>query len=284
MKLLPVSYADRLRSHIDATVAFALQEDLDDIGDVTAELIPAEQMATARIQVKENAVFCGRPWVEAVFAQLDRSVSIDWRHEDGDNVRADTTICVLQGPARSLLTGERTAINFIQTLSGTATVARQYADAAAPQGLIVLDTRKTIPGLRLAQKYAVYAGGCENHRLGLYDTYLIKENHIAAAGSITRAIEKARELRTTQLIIVEVESYEEFREALTAGADRIMLDELPEPDLARVHADTTEIPLESSGSFDLERLQDARSRYVSVGALTKHVRAIDFSMRLEQRD
>ncbi|MCH8553496.1 MAG: carboxylating nicotinate-nucleotide diphosphorylase [Natronospirillum sp.] len=281
MKLLPVPYADRLRNHIDATVAFALQEDLDGIGDVTAELIPEDQQASARIIVREPAVFCGRPWVDTVFAQLDREVSIDWRCEDGDTVRADAIICKLSGPARSLLTGERTALNFIQVLSGTATEASRYAKAAAEHDLIVLDTRKTLPGLRLAQKYAVYAGGCENHRLGLYDTYLIKENHIAAAGGIKQAIERARELRTTQLIIVEVETYEEFMVALDAGADRIMLDELSAEDLGKVQAVATDIPLESSGSFSLDHLKDARSRYVSVGALTKHVRAIDFSMRIE---
>ncbi|MEX1058103.1 MAG: carboxylating nicotinate-nucleotide diphosphorylase [Natronospirillum sp.] len=281
MNLLPVPYADRLKKHIDATVAFALQEDLDEAGDVTAALIPAEQIGQARIIIKESAVFCGQAWLDTVFQQLDPRVKVDWRCSDGDKLKADSTVCKLHGPARSLLIGERTALNFIQTLSGTATTARRYADAAEPHGIVVLDTRKTLPGLRLAQKYAVYAGGCENHRLGLYDTFLIKENHIAAAGGIRAAIERAQHLRTTQLIIVEVETYEEFRVALDAGADRIMLDELSAQDLEKVQADESEIPLESSGNFDLERVTEAKSKYVSVGALTKHVQAVDFSMRME---
>lgn len=280
MKLVPVPYADRLKAHIDATVAFALQEDLEDIGDVTSQLIPEEQVATARIIVKENAIFCGQAWLETVYQQVDKRVEIEWRCQDGDRIKADSTVCKLTGPARSLLTGERTALNFIQTLSGTATVARQYADAAEPQGVVVLDTRKTLPGLRLAQKYAVYVGGCENHRIGLYDAYLIKENHIAACGGITQAIERAQAQRSTQLIIVEVESHDEFRQALEAGADRIMLDELSEEELAKVHAEATDIPLESSGNFTLERVDGAKTKYVSVGALTKHVRAVDFSMRV----
>lgn len=281
MKLLPVPYADRLEDHIDATVAFALQEDLSDVGDVTAALIPEEQVATARIVVRESAVFCGRAWLDKVFEQLDRAVSIDWHCQDGDRLKAGDTVCKLKGPTRSLLTGERTALNFIQTLSGTATIARAYADAAEPHDVVVLDTRKTLPGLRLAQKYAVYVGGCENHRLGLFDSYLIKENHVAAAGGIAPAIEKAKSLRSTQLIIVEVETYGEYLDAINAGADRIMLDELSDDDLARVNAHATDIPLESSGNFTLDRVTDAKTPYVSVGALTKHLQAVDFSMRLE---
>ncbi|MFY0665262.1 MAG: carboxylating nicotinate-nucleotide diphosphorylase [Natronospirillum sp.] len=279
MKLITVPYADRLRKHIDATVAFALQEDLEDIGDVTAALIPEEQMASAHIIIREDAIFCGRAWLDTVFKQLDERVTVQWKCADGDTLTADSVVCELTGPARSLLTGERTALNFVQTLSGTATLSRRYADAARPHHVTVLDTRKTLPGLRLAQKYAVFVGGCQNHRLGLYDTYLIKENHIAAAGGITAAIQRAQDLRSTQLIVVEVETFAEYQEAVEAGADRIMLDELSDSDLQQVLAQGGDIPLESSGNFDLEKVELAKTPYVSVGSLTKHVRAVDYSMR-----
>lgn len=280
MKLLSVPYVDRLRKHIDATVAFALQEDLEDIGDVTAELVPADQIVTANIIAREAAVFCGRAWLDTVFKQLDSRVDIRWHCMDGDELTAEQVVCTLEGPARSLLTGERTALNFMQTLSGTATLARQYADAARPHRVTVLDTRKTLPGLRLAQKYAVFVGGCQNHRLGLYDAYLIKENHIAAAGGIAAAIERAQQLRTSQLIIVEVETFAEYLQAIEAGADRIMLDEVSSDDLHKIMARNDDIPLESSGNFDLARVEQTKTPFVSVGALTKHVRAVDFSMRV----
>jgi nicotinate-nucleotide pyrophosphorylase (carboxylating) len=268
---------------VDANVRAALAEDVGS-GDITAQLVPAERSAVADVITREPGIFCGRPWVEATFAQLDARVSLSWHVADGDPVEADTRLLTLQGPARAILTGERTALNFMQLLSGTATAARRFADAIADSHLRVLDTRKTLPGLRRAQKYAVRCGGCFNHRMGLFDAFLIKENHIAAAGSIAAAVDQARRLAPGRPVEVEVESFEELDLALTAGADVIMLDEFDAADLRRAVAHTQHrAKLEVSGSVTLERLQEIAASgvdYVSIGALTKHVRALDLSLRV----
>ncbi|MDE0747258.1 MAG: carboxylating nicotinate-nucleotide diphosphorylase, partial [Porticoccaceae bacterium] len=200
---------------IPLCVARALQEDIGH-GDITAMLIPAEQEAKGEVVSREHAVICGRPWVDEVFRQLDPNTSIDWLVEDGDKVAPDQLLFSISGNARVLLTGERTALNFLQMLSGTATLARQYADLTTGSEVKILDTRKTIPGLRLAQKYAVTVGGCSNHRIGLYDAFLIKENHIAACGGIALAVAKAREIAPEKLVEVEVETLEELHQALDA--------------------------------------------------------------------
>lgn len=263
-------------------VRIALEEDVGP-GDITAELIPAEATAAAHIITREACVLCGSAWVEEVFRQVDPNICLTWYARDGEQVAADSKLVSLSGPARGLLTGERAALNFLQTLSGTATAARRYADTVAGSGLTVLDTRKTIPGLRLAQKYAVRVGGCGNHRIGLYDAFLIKENHIAACGGITAAVTRARTLHPNKPVLVETENLEEFKEALAAGVDRIMLDDFSEADLAEVARLRPSVPLEVSGGITEERLRTlatAGVAAVSVGALTKHVRAVDLSMRL----
>lgn len=231
----------------------------------------------------------GRPWVEEVYRQLDASVRIDWYAADGERVAAGATLCRLQGPARALLSGERTALNFLQLLSGTATVTSQYAAAVAGTNAKVLDTRKTVPGLRLAQKYAVRCGGGTNHRVGLFDAILIKENHILSAGGIAEAIERAREAHPALPVEIEVESLDEVREALTARADRLLLDNFGIADLraaVRLNREEGNPPaeLEASGGLTLAQVAEVAATgvdYVSVGALTKHVRAIDLSMRVE---
>lgn len=269
---------------IHADVRRALQEDLGD-GDVTALLLPADAQATARVICREEAVIAGRPWFDACHHQIDADTRVEWRVADGDRVTADTVVCTLAGKARSLVSGERSALNFLQTLSGTATVAARYADALAGTRTRVLDTRKTLPGLRTAQKYAVRCGGACNHRAGLFDAYLIKENHITAAGGIAAAVRVARAQHPELLLEVEVESLDELEQAIEAGVDRIMLDEFA-PDTMReaVRRTAGRVPLEVSGSVELHRLPaiaDTGVDFVSVGALTKHVRAVDLSMRLE---
>ena len=242
-------------------------------------------MPAATVITREATVVCGQAWFEAVFRQLDPAVRIDWRVGEGDEVAADTLLCELAGPARSLMTGERTALNLLQTLSATARVARQYARAVEGTGTRVLDTRKTLPGLRLAQKYAVRCGGGHNHRIGLYDGILIKENHILAAGSITQAVAAAKALNAGVMIEVEVESLDELQEALAAGATRILLDEFSLPMLREAVALTGErAELEVSGSVSLASIAEIAATgvaYVSVGALTKHVTAVDLSMRVK---
>jgi nicotinate-nucleotide pyrophosphorylase (carboxylating) len=260
-----------------------LSEDLGP-GDLTAAIIPAEATATATVLTREPMVLCGRAWFAAVFRRLDSSVAIDWRVEEGAFISPGTVLCSLHGPARALLTGERTALNLLQTLSGTATTARGYAEAVAGTGVRVLDTRKTLPGLRLAQKYAVRCGGCHNHRIGLYDGILIKENHILAAGSITKAVSTAKAMGAAVMIEVEVENLDELREALDAGAERILLDNFSlgmmreAVALARGRAE-----LEVSGNVTLATIREFAETgvdYISVGALTKNLRAIDLSMRI----
>jgi nicotinate-nucleotide pyrophosphorylase (carboxylating) len=268
-------------------VEAALREDLG-TGDVTAMLVPAAQRVHGRVMTREPAVLCGRAWVDETFRQLDPKVQLTWQAADGERVAAEQIIFALAGPARPVLTGERTALNFLQLLSGTATMTRRFVDAVAGTHCRILDTRKTVPGLRTAQKYAVRCGGAQNHRMGLFDQVLIKENHIAAAGSLTGAIEVARRDAAGVAIEVEVETLSELQEALNARPDIVMLDEFSLEDmrnavaLNRAHA--VPAKLEVSGSVSLEAVRaiaETGVDYISVGALTKHVRAIDLSMRLE---
>ena len=269
---------------IERDVRRALDEDIGS-GDVTADLLPAGAMARARVVSRDAAVICGRAWFEQCFLQLDAAIRIEWHAADGDRVAAGSLLCHVEGAARALVSAERTALNFLQTLSGTATATAAYVEAARGTRTTILDTRKTLPGLRMAQKYAVCVGGGRNHRMGLYDAVLIKENHIAAAGSIAAAVRRARALHPDLLVETEVEDFTELREALAAGADRIMLDEFELHELAQAVAEAGgRVPLEVSGSVALERVRaiaETGVDYVSIGALTKNVRAIDLSMRIE---
>ncbi len=271
---------DQIGPSITQSVQYALEEDIGS-GDISAALIPADATVIAEIITKEACVVCGRPWVDEVFAQLG-GVALNWQVAEGDLVEAHTRLLTLQGNARSILSGERTALNFLQTLSGTASKSRQMANAA-PAGVTVLDTRKTLPGLRHAQKYAVKTGGCNNHRLGLYDAYLIKENHIAACGGISAAVAQARLRHPDRPIIVEVENFREYQEAASLPIDRIMLDEFSADDLQQVLSAPSSVDIEISGNIDLAALANIRgfrTCHVSSGALTKHVHAIDLSLRV----
>ena len=269
-------------------VARALAEDVGS-GDLTAALVPATRSGRATVITREAAVLCGRPWVDEVFRQLDPSVRVEWAAAEGAAVAPGDLLCTIEGPARSLLTGERTALNFLQSLSGTATVARRYAAVLDGLPCRVLDTRKTVPGLRRAQKYAVRVGGGANHRMGLYDGILVKENHIMAAGSIAAAVAAARAQGATVPVEVEVETLAELREALDAGADMALLDEFSLDDLRAAVAMNRSHPrgpikLEASGNVTLETLRSIAETgvdFVSVGSLTKHVRAVDLSMRFQ---
>lgn len=268
------------------TVALALAEDLG-TGDLTANLIPESSLAKATIISREEAVICGRPWFDEVFAQLDKAFSqtttINWLVKEGDRVSPNQEICTLEGNARVLLTGERTALNFLQTLAGTATTTAQYVAALQDSATQILDTRKTLPNLRLAQKYAVKCGGGTNHRIGLYDAILIKENHIMAAGSIAKAVEQAKLAGVT--VEVEVESLDELQQALAAQADIVMLDNFDLESLKQAVALTNkQAKLEISGNIELENLKELANLgvdYISSGALTKSLQAIDLSMRFE---
>lgn len=271
---------------VSAVVAAALREDLGS-GDLTAALIDASTRAAAHVVAREPAIVCGRAWFDEVFRQIDPGVTVAWRAADGDAVTADTIVCDLRGPARSIVTGERTGLNFLQTLSGTATATRQLVDLLKGTQTRVLDTRKTLPGLRLAQKYAVRCGGGTNHRVGLFDAVLIKENHIAAVGSLAEAVRTARKNSPNVMIEVEVENLAELREALASDADRIMLDDFSLDDmragvaLRNAHLGSRK-ELEASGSMNADTLRKVAETgvdFISVGALTKHVRAIDYSMR-----
>jgi nicotinate-nucleotide pyrophosphorylase (carboxylating) len=275
--LLEVLEEPMLRS-----VREALSEDIG-TGDVTAALIPESEMASASVISREAAVLCGMAWFNAVFAELDTGISVNWTTRDGDSVRADQTLCTLHGPAAHILTGERTALNFLQTLSGTATLSRRYADAVTGLAVKVLDTRKTIPGLRQAQKYAVRVGGCHNHRMGLYDGILIKENHIASTGSIERAVQFAREAGPGLPVEVEVENESQITEALAVGADILLLDNFTLEELVKaVRLVDGRARLEASGGVTLENIRDIAETgvdFISIGALTKNLHAIDLSMR-----
>ena len=269
-------------------VARALAEDVG-TGDLTAALVPAGRTGRATVITREAAVLCGRPWFDEVFRQLDPAVRVHWAATEGADVVPNQLLCRLEGPARSLLTGERSALNFLQTLSGTATVTRRYATVVAGLHCRILDTRKTLPGLRRAQKYAVRCGGGSNHRMGLYDGILVKENHIMAAGSIAAAVAAARASGAQVPVEVEVETLDELRQALDAGADMALLDEFSLDDMraavamSRSHA-RGPIKLEASGNVSYETLRaiaETGVDFVSIGSLTKHVRAVDLSMRFE---
>ncbi|MBP1145080.1 MULTISPECIES: carboxylating nicotinate-nucleotide diphosphorylase [Pseudomonas] len=272
-----------LTAEIEANVRRALLEDVGS-GDITAQLIPAERLAKATIISRDAAVIAGTAWVDAVFRQLDPRVAVHWQVTDGDRVSANQALFHLEGPARSLLTGERSALNFLQMLSGVATRAQYFADMVAGTQVRLLDTRKTLPGLRLAQKYAVTCGGCHNHRIGLYDAFLIKENHIAACGGIAQAVEAAHRIAPGKPVEVEVESLGELKQALDAGADIIMLDELSLDDMREaVRLTAGRASLEASGGINDDTLRviaETGVDYISIGAMTKDVKAVDLSMRL----
>lgn len=271
---------------ITENVAAALREDVGS-GDLTAGLIPAHQQARARIITREAAVVAGTAWVDEVFRVLDPAVEVRWQVADGERVAPDQVLFELQGPARALLTGERSALNFLQLLSGTATRCRHYADLVQDTAVRLLDTRKTLPGLRRAQKYAVTCGGCYNHRIGLFDAFLIKENHIAACGGIARAVATARQLAPGRPVEVEVENLQELEQALSAGADIVMLDELSLADMRTAVALTAgRAKLEASGGVNQDTLLGIAQTgvdYISIGTLTKDVKAIDLSMRVLDR-
>jgi len=267
---------------VEADVVHALAEDLGD-GDVTAALLP-DHPDTAYVLCKEDAIVCGRPWFDACHRALDPQVRIEWHVQEGDRVAAGTVLATLHGHARALVSGERAALNFLQTLSGTATTTAAYVDAVRGTGTAILDTRKTIPGLRIAQKYAVRCGGGVNHRIGLFDAVMLKENHVRAAGSLTAAIRSARAMHPALPLIVEVETLDQLDEALREGCERILIDEFDA--VARREAvgrADGRIPLEVSGGVDLATVRAIAEDGVdciSIGALTKHVRAIDLSMKL----
>lgn len=272
-----------LAQDITKSVSLALTEDIGS-GDITAQLIPSEQIAEATIITRENCIFCGKAWVDEVFRQLDPQVQITWHIEDGQEAAANSTLFTLKGSARSLLTGERTALNFTQTLSGTATISHHYASQVAHTKVKLLDTRKTIPGLRTAQKYAVACGGCHNHRIGLYDAFLIKENHIAASGGIAKAVAAARIIAPGKPVEVEVESFTELDQALTANADIIMLDNFSIEDMKKaVVINAERARLEASGNINEQTLiatAETGVDFISIGGLTKHCQAVDLSMRI----
>jgi len=274
-------------AEIEADVADALAEDLGG-GDVTADLL-ADSADIAYLLCKEDAVICGRPWFDAVHRALDPQVEIDWKVAEGDRVAKGTVLATLRGRSRALVSAERASLNFLQTLSGTATVTAQYVAAVAGTGTRILDTRKTLPGLRLAQKYAVRCGGGVNHRMGLYDAVMLKENHIRAAGSLVAAIRHARARHAGLPLIVEVETLQQLREALGEGCDRILIDDFDAAArreavrIARAAPFDGRIPLEVSGGVDLDGLRAIAEDGVdciSIGGLTKHVRAIDLSLKL----
>ena len=270
--------------YIAKLVAQALAEDIES-GDITAELIGANVQTSGRIVTREDGILCGTAFALEAFQQIDPSCHVEWAAQDGDVLTASNTLCTLSGPARALLTAERTALNFLQLLSGTATTASHYAARVAHTKVKLLDTRKTVPGLRLAQKYAVTCGGCYNHRIGLFDAFLIKENHISAAGGIAEAVAAARSVAPGKPVEVEVENEAELELALTAGADRIMLDNFTLEGLrgAVAHA-AGRAELEASGNVTDETLvaiAETGGDFISIGALTKHVRALDLSMRID---
>jgi nicotinate-nucleotide pyrophosphorylase (carboxylating) len=273
---------------IPAAVRVSLAEDVG-TGDLTASLIPVDSIKRAQVISREHAYLCGQAWFDEVFRQLDPTIRVEWLANDGDAVSPNQIICKLSGSARAMLTGERTALNFVQTLSATATVTRQYVDAVAGTRCRILDTRKTIPGLRLAQKYAVRCGGGVNHRIGLFDAVLVKENHIIAAGSIAKAVAHARAIAGNRMVEVEVESIDELRQAFVTDIDRILLDNFTRADMCEAvkinqARNGKRIELEASGNMTLQTLRSVAETgvdYISIGALTKHVQAIDLSMRFE---
>jgi nicotinate-nucleotide pyrophosphorylase (carboxylating) len=273
----------KLPDDVSEAVRRALAEDVG-AGDLTAALIPADARAEAQVITREDAVLCGTAWVNEVFRQADERIRVVWQAKDGQAISAGQGLCKITGPARGLLTGERVALNFLQLLSGTATRTRQYVDAVRGTKANILDTRKTVPGLRRAQKYAVACGGGQNHRMGLYDAILIKENHIAAAGSITAALEAARHSAPKGVSVeIEVENIGQLREALAAGADRLLLDNFSVEELKAAVTETrARAKLEASGGIDLSNIRvfaETGVNFISIGDITKNVRALDLSMR-----
>ncbi|MDI3323618.1 carboxylating nicotinate-nucleotide diphosphorylase [Pontibacterium granulatum] len=273
---------EELQKDIQITVTNALNEDIG-AGDITAQLIPAENEATARIISRQTAVVCGTDWVNEVFRQVDPELKLDWQVKDGDLVERDQVLFTVTGSARNMLTAERTALNFLQTLSGTATTSYNYSQKVAGTGVKLLDTRKTIPCLRTAQKYAVTCGGCFNHRIGLYDAFLIKENHIMGCGGIEAAIQTAQTNEPGKPVEIEVETFEELQAALIAGADIIMLDNFTLEEMREaVEMVAGKAKLEASGNITdatLRPIAETGVDYISIGALTKHCQAVDLSMR-----
>ncbi|MBV7563648.1 carboxylating nicotinate-nucleotide diphosphorylase [Pseudomonas sp. sia0905] len=280
---MPNLLLTELRAEIEANVRRSLREDIGS-GDITAQLIPESRLANATVITRDDAVICGTAWVDEVFHQLDARVAVHWQVQDGQQVTPNQALFHLEGPARALLSGERTALNFLQTLSAVATRCQHYANLVQGTGVKLLDTRKTLPGLRLAQKYAVTQGGCHNHRIGLFDAFLIKENHIAACGGIAAAVTAARGIAPGKPVEVEVESLDELQQALAAGADIIMLDELSLDDMRQAVAITAgRAKLEASGGINdstLRGIAETGVDYISIGTLTKDVKAVDLSMRL----
>ena len=274
-----------LEKDIPRCISRALEEDINS-GDITSKLIPEKLRSKAEIVTREFAILCGVRWVNEIFAQLDASIQLNWLAKDGDQIKPDQVFLKLEGSTKVLLTAERTILNFLQTLSGTATRAYQYAQIAKHSNIQILDTRKTIPGLRLAQKYAVSIGGCTNHRLGLYDAFLIKENHIKACGGISMAIERARKMEPNCEIQIEVENLEEFRQAINAKADIILVDNFSTEDMKNIsRIETYSTKIEASGNINLNNLANhlkssLQINRISCGDLTKSIKAIDLSMRL----
>ena len=279
--------AELLRQSRIETVAQSLREDIGD-GDITAMLIPQARISRGHVITRDAATIAGRAWVEEVFRQVDPGVTLSWQVQDGDEASPGQSLFSMEGPARSLLTAERSALNWLQLLSGVATTCAGHARRVAHTGVQLLDTRKTLPGLRLAQKYAVTCGGCHNHRIGLWDAFLIKENHIATCGSIADAVREARRLAPGRPVEVETENLEELDQALAAGADIIMLDEFSLEDMRQAVIHTAgAAKLEASGGVNSETLvpiAETGVDYISIGALTKDVRAVDLSMRLDTHD
>jgi len=262
--------------------ANALDEDVGS-GDISAELIDADTRLDTELLVREDAILCGCQWFDEVFRQCDERIDIQWHAQDGDQLNANTDVCTVSGPARGLLTAERSALNFLQTLSGTATLTRSYVDKIKHTDCKILDTRKTIPQLRFGQKYAVVCGGGSNHRIGLFDAFLIKENHLAASGSIAKTVARARHMHSQKLLEVEVENLAQLQQAIDAGVDRALLDNFSITEMKQaVELNDARIELEASGNVDLETVVEIAETgvdYVSIGALTKNLRAIDFSLR-----
>ncbi|MCK0164753.1 carboxylating nicotinate-nucleotide diphosphorylase [Marinobacter sp. S6332] len=279
-----MNFSERQRQSLIETVAASLREDIGD-GDITAQLIPADKQGSGHVITREHATIAGRAWVDEVFRQVDTSVAIEWLVEDGERVSPNQVLFRMKGTARSLLTAERTALNWLQTLSAVATSCAGYAERVAHTPVRLLDTRKTLPGLRFAQKYAVTCGGCHNHRIGLWDAFLIKENHISACGSIAAAIAEAHRIAPGKPVEVETENMAELEQALRAGADIIMLDEFSMEDLrAAVAMNEGRAKLEASGGINsgsLVPIAETGVDYISIGALTKDVKAVDLSMRLD---
>jgi len=275
-----INFKQDLKQHVN----FALSEDIGE-GDITAALIPEDAQAQATVITREDGILCGQDWFNESFLQIDPDIKINWLINDGDRITSNQTLCTLTGNARSLLTGERTALNFLQTLSATATKANQYAHNIADLNTRILDTRKTIPGLRLAQKYAVQCGGCVNHRIGLFDAILIKENHIMASGSIANAVKIAKKTKSNVLIEVEVENLDQLSEALEAGVKRILLDNMGISTLIQaVEINDLRAELEASGGITLKNIRQVAQTgvdYISIGTLTKDIQSLDLSMRLQ---